>query len=604
MKNFIIKKLFSLNRKLKLMIIFFLDLLIILFSTYGSLAIRFDQLNLFDIVDERYLITFEFFLIPIISYFTIAIFFKFYSYSFRQYNLGSYIFSSFPLIGLSILLLNFIFNEYFSFGAALINIILILLFIILSRKFISKIFNIFQKKNQKNILIVCSSKNIHKIYTYLKFNQNLNIRAISVVDFHKIDFSMYQNFKIKDVENIDSLIEDFDIKRIISDKNYRNLKNKFSRKVAIDVLDDSDLVKNVNIDYKQQFINHYFKLKNKVKFKLSNQYANKIILITGAGGSIGKNLFYELLNSHAKKIILVDQDELKLFHLIKNYETKQITNKNNIDINFKLGNLCDEFFLDEIFSGQDKIDIVLHAAAYKHVGLGEENILCFIKNNIFLTYDLAKKAINHRIKKFIFISTDKAVNPKSIMGFSKNFCEKSIIYLNKKHDLKNVFSIVRFGNVINSDGSVLPIFEKQILNGEDVTVTHSKVTRYFMTISNACQLVLKTIDLKKNIGIFILDMGKPYKIINIAKSMINYYVKNKIAIKESKIVIIGLQHGEKIHEELVLGKNLKKTVFKNILYADEKQKITKSFDKILTDLKKACLKIDIKNIKLCLKNNV
>ena len=170
----------------------------------------------------------------------------------------------------------------------------------------------------------------------------------------------------------------------------------------------------------------------------------------------------------------------------------------------------------------------MHAAAYKHVGLGEENILSFVKNNIFLTHQLAIKAINYKIKKFIFISTDKAVNPKSIMGFSKNFCEKSIIFLSKKHDLKNIFSIVRFGNVINSDGSVLPIFEKQILNGEDVTVTHHKVTRYFMTISNACQLVLKTIDLKKNIGIFILDMGKPYKIISIAKSMINYYVKKKL----------------------------------------------------------------------------
>ena len=302
MKNFLIKKLFSLNRKLKLIIIFFLDLLIILCSTYGSLAIRFDQLNLFEIVDERYLITFEFFLIPIISYFTIAIFFKFYSYSFRQYNLGSYIFSSFPLIGLFVLIFNFIFNENFSFGAALINIILILSLIILSRKFISKIFNFFQKKNQKNTLIICSSKNIHKIYTYLKFNQSLNIKAISAVDFHQIDFSMYQNFKIKDVENVNFLIEDLNIKRIFLDKNYRNLKNKLSRKVAVDILDDNDLVKNINLDYKQQFIDYYFKLKNKVKFKLSNQYVNKNILITGAGGSIGKNLFYELLNSKAKKL--------------------------------------------------------------------------------------------------------------------------------------------------------------------------------------------------------------------------------------------------------------------------------------------------------------
>ena len=236
--------------------------------------------------------------------------------------------------------------------------------------------------------------------------------------------------------------------------------------------------------------------------------------------------------------------------------------------------------------------------------MGEENIFSFVRNNIFLTHDLAQKAIRHRVEKFIFISTDKAVNPKSIMGYSKSFCEKLVIYLNKKNNLKNVFSIVRFGNVINSDGSVLPIFEKQILNGEPVTVTDKKVTRYFMTISNACQLVLKTIDLKKNIGIFILDMGKPYKILNIAKSMINFYVKRKIVVKKSSIVFIGLQHGEKIYEELVLGKNLKKTIYKNILYADEKQKITKSFEKAFLDLKKSYLKNDIKKIIACLKNNV
>ena len=174
------------------------------------------------------------------------------------------------------------------------------------------------------------------------------------------------------------------------------------------------------------------------------------------------------------------------------------------------------------------------------------------------------------VKKFIFISTDKAVNPKSVMGYSKSICEKILISLNKKENFKNFLKIVRFGNVINSDGSVLPIFEKQILNNFPVTVTHKDVTRYFMSIENACQLVLHTIDINKKIGLFILDMGRSYKILDIAKSMINFYLLKKKVITRPKIVFIGLQKGEKIYEELILGKNLKKTKIKNILTADEK----------------------------------
>ena len=233
-------------------------------------------------------------------------------------------------------------------------------------------------------------------------------------------------------------------------------------------------------------------------------------------------------------------------------------------ISFKLGNLANNFFLKNIFLEDKKIDYVLHAAAYKHVGFGEENLLSFVKNNIFVTYNLAKLSITNKIKKFIFVSTDKAVNPKSIMGYSKSFSEKVLIYLNKKNNLNNVFKIVRFGNVINSDGSVLPIFEKQILNGGPltVTVTHKDVSRYFMSIKNACQLVLNTIEIDKKIGIFILDMGKSYKILNIARSMINFYFKKNRITRKPKIVFIGLQRGEKIYEELILGKNLKKLISK------------------------------------------
>ena len=167
-------------------------------------------------------------------------------------------------------------------------------------------------------------------------------------------------------------------------------------------------------------------------------------MITGAGGSIGKNLFFKLLSSKPKKIILVEQDELKLFNLKKEYENIKIKLKIQIDIRFILGNLANEFFLKKLFLDDKKIDYVLHAAAYKHVGLGEENIFSFVRNNIFVTHNLAKISISKNVKKFIFISTDKAVNPRSVMGYSKSICEKILIDLNKRNNLKNFFKIVRF----------------------------------------------------------------------------------------------------------------------------------------------------------------
>ena len=187
------------------------------------------------------------------------------------------------------------------------------------------------------------------------------------------------------------------------------------------------------------------------------------------------------------------------------------------------------------------------------------------------------------------------------MGYSKSLCEKILIYLNKRHKLKNIFKIVRFGNVINSDGSVLPIFENQILKGGPVTVTSKDVTRYFMSIKNACQLVLKTIEIDKKIGIFILDMGKSYKILDIAKSMINFYLKKKRITSKPKIIFIGLQKGEKIYEELILGKNLEKTKIKNILYANEKDKNVFNYSNVVMELKELYVKNDTKRILSCLK---
>ena len=561
-------KIFLLPRIYKLFTIIFLDIFLIFLSCYTALAIRLDEINLFEI-NDKILISFEYFLIPVFSYLIFAVIFKFYSFSFRYYNLGNDIFYVYPLIAIKIILLNKLFNEYFSYGAVIINIILIFSSIILSRKFISKIYLLFHNKSKIISLIICSSKNLHKIYEHLNLDDKILVKSVILEDYKKIDFTRYRNLKLDHIENLNKICEKHKIKNIFTDKLHESLKGKINKKIKIEILQIEDLFRHFEVDIKQQFVDKYFNTSDKIKIKSLNYYNNSTILITGAGGSIGKQLFFELLNSTPKKIILVEQDEWKLFKIKKEYENIKLDKKKKHNIIFKLGNLSNETFLKKIFLDDKKIDYVLHAAAYKHVGFGEENIFSFIRNNVFVTYNLANISIKKKVKKFIFISTDKAVNPQSVMGYSKSMCEKILIYLNNRHKLKNIFKIVRFGNVINSDGSVLPIFESQILKGGPVTVTNKDVTRYFMSIKNACQLVLNTIEIDKKIGIFILDMGKPYKILDIANSMINFYLNKKKITKKPKIIFIGLQKGEKIHEELLLGKNLTKTKKKNILSANE-----------------------------------
>ena len=596
----LIYKILLLPKVFKLILIIFLDISIIIACSYLGLAIRLDEFNLFNYSD-KILINVHYFLIPIISYFLFAFFFKFYSLSFRYYNLGNDLFYVFPLLGITILILNIFFNEYFSYGSIIISIILISSIIIISRKLISKIFLILQNKSKINSLIICNSKNLHKIYEYLNVNDKILIKSLVLEDLEKTDFSRYRNFKIKNIKNISEICKKYKIKSIYSDKIYKNVEKKIFKRIKINILQTDDLYKNSEIDDKQQFVDEYFKSPNKIKNKRLNYYKNKIILITGAGGSIGKNLFFEVLNLKPKKIILAEQDELKLFNLKKEYANIKFNYETQINVNFKLGNLSNDYFLKKIFLDEKNIDCVLHAAAYKHVGLGEENTLSFVKNNIFVTYNLAKISILQNVKKFIFISTDKAVNPKSVMGYTKSICEKILINLNKKYNLKNFFKIVRFGNVINSDGSVLPIFEKQILNGGPLTVTNKNVSRFFMSIKNACELVLHTVEIDKKIGLFILDMGKSYKILDIAKSMIDYYLKKKKIVTKPKIVFIGLQKGEKIYEELILGKNLEKTKIKNILTANEKINGEIDYDIIVAKLKKSYIQNNDKKILYYLK---
>ncbi len=297
---------------------------------------------------------------------------------------------------------------------------------------------------------------------------------------------------------------------------------------------------------------------------LNKNIKNKTVLVTGAGGSIGSELCRQIIKSNPKKLILVELNE---FSLYKIYEELISYNKKNKIISL-LANSQDQIKLELIFQ-TFKVDTVYHAAAYKHVPLVEENICSGVENNVFATLAVAKASLKKKVSNLVLISSDKAVRPTNIMGASKRLSELCVqgIYNNSKN-IKSNFSIVRFGNVLESSGSVIPKFKKQIFEGGPVTLTHKDVTRFFMTITEASQLVIQAGAMSKNSEVFVLDMGKSIKILALIKKMINllgFKVKDsKNSSGDIEIKIIGLRPGEKLYEELLIGNNPKKTTHSKI----------------------------------------
>lgn len=283
---------------------------------------------------------------------------------------------------------------------------------------------------------------------------------------------------------------------------------------------------------------------------ISSQLNGKTILITGAAGSIGSEITRQILSFKPFKIIILDQAETPLHSL--SLEINAING--NIKIRPVLLDVRNSIALEKVFI-KFKPDIVYHAAAYKHVPLMEENPSQAVYTNVMGTKNLADLAVKYHVERFVMVSTDKAVNPSSVMGASKRIAEKYVqtlqYKLNKEKNGVNVtkFITTRFGNVLGSNGSIVPLFTKQILEGGPLTITHPEIIRYFMTIPEACQLVLEAGTMGNGGEIFIFDMGQPVKILDLAKKMIR--LAGFTPDKEIEIKIIGLRPGEKLYEELL-----------------------------------------------------
>ena len=297
----------------------------------------------------------------------------------------------------------------------------------------------------------------------------------------------------------------------------------------------------------------------------------KTVLVTGAGGSIGSEICRQLINQDIQKLILLDQGEYNLYQIDAELNNLLAHSGQHVELHTILADIRDASRLEELFQTHLP-SVVYHAAAYKHVPLVEANPFEAIQNNFLGTENLAQLAKTYQAERFVLISTDKAVRPTNIMGASKRLAELSVQAKAEAADT-GIFTMVRFGNVIGSSGSAIPLFQSQIARGGPVTVTDPEVTRYFMSITEAVMLVLEAGEMAKGGEVFVLDMGQPIKVADLVRRMIRLYGKQEKSASnpsgDIEISFIGLRPGEKMYEELILGDEILPTLHPRIAKAQE-----------------------------------
>jgi FlaA1/EpsC-like NDP-sugar epimerase len=356
-------------------------------------------------------------------------------------------------------------------------------------------------------------------------------------------------------------------------------------------VDISDLLGRLEVNANQELLNKNIK--------------EKVVLITGAGGSIGSEISRQVAKNNPSKIILLDSNEFSLYEIKKDIElnfpeTDAYSILGSVTNSAKMNNIC-KFF---------NVNTIYHTAAYKHVPLVEENPFEAILNNIIGTKVCAEAAVNNGVETFVLISTDKAVRPTNIMGASKRFAELILqsIDADKTTETLTKMIMVRFGNVIGSSGSAIPLFQQQIKNGGPITVTHPEVLRYFMSIPEAAELVIQAGAMGSGGDVFVLDMGEPVKVLDLAKRLIGL---SGLELKdrdnpngEIEITFTGLRPGEKLYEELLIGDNVSTTQHKKILRAEEDYLSKTNLENFLELIKAEEQKNNVVGLKEILKNAI
>ncbi|MES2037749.1 MAG: nucleoside-diphosphate sugar epimerase/dehydratase [Pseudomonadota bacterium] len=335
---------------------------------------------------------------------------------------------------------------------------------------------------------------------------------------------------------------------------------------------------------------------------LSICITGKRVMVTGAGGSIGSELCRQILRQRPTKLVLLEMSEYALYAIEQELTGLRQQLKLDVEILPFLGSILDSAKLDRIFTTCE-VETLYHAAAYKHVPLVEHNPAEGIRNNVFGTLSVAQAAMAARVKNFVLISTDKAVRPTNVMGATKRLAEL-ILQACSRRQQHTRFCMVRFGNVLGSSGSVVPLFRKQIMAGGPITLTHPEITRYFMTIPEAAQLVLQAGAMGEGGDVFVLDMGEPVRIIDLARRMVHL---SGLEVKSEntpdgtiEIQHVGLRPGEKLYEELLIGDNVEGTSHPLIMRAQENELPWDQLNTLLQELNTACTAFDYAQIRALL----
>ena len=434
------------------------------------------------------------------------------------------------------------------------------LFFMISLRFLVKsvFFEFRTTAKSKNVIVYGTDRNAQAAKHAIEEDRDANFKVVAFVD----DLNKKSNKKIDDlpiypIDNLESLITELDARNLLLAKPFQSVE----KKQEIIELGLNNGITMLNVPKVESWINGELSSKqirnikiedllerNPIQLdinKIQGQIKDKTMLVTGAAGSIGSEIVRQLIKFEPRNIVLFDQAETPMYDI--EMELRDTCSASNITI--VIGDITDHQRVEEVFA-EFKPEIVYHAAAYKHVPMMENNPVEAVRNNVIGTRLIADMAVKYGVKRFVMVSTDKAVNPTNVMGASKRIAEIYTQSLNGKS--ATLFITTRFGNVLGSNGSVIPRFKKQIEEGGPITVTHPQITRYFMTIPEACQLVLEAGASGKGGEIFIFDMGKSVKIVDLAKKMIK--LSGLELGRDIQITYTGLRPGEKLYEELLANK--------------------------------------------------
>lgn len=590
------------NKKItKILVFVVLDVLALILSSLASVGLRFD----FSDIPSNYLLnSYRYLIYDFIIMFVIFMFFKLYT------SMWTYA----SIVELIDIIFSCIFFECVSYAYKgmfkiemprsyyIIQLLLLILFVCMSRfsfRFIRfLIINVENKRKKNNTMLIGAGSAGKLLINEINNNQKgFTNRIMCIIDDDKNKIGTYINGipVVGGRREIQKYCTKYNINEIIiaipsaskevigkiseeCSKTKCNIKILPAITALMDDNDSKEIMKKMRpLSYEDFLGRDQIVVDNN---EIIKQIKDKVILITGGGGSIGSELSRQIAKANPKQLIIFDIYENNA------YDIEQELKRDYPKLNLKaiIGSVRDYDRLEDVFKTY-KPDAVFHAAAHKHVPLMEVSPNEAIKNNCLGTLNAAKLADKYKVKRFVLISTDKAVRPTNVMGATKRICEMIVQNYDKKS--KNTeYVAVRFGNVLGSNGSVIPLFLKQIENGGPVTVTHKEITRFFMTIPEAVSLVLQASVYAKGGEIFVLDMGKPVKIYDLAKKIIRY--KGFEPNVDIKIEITGLRPGEKLYEEILMDEEgLKETPNKLIHIGKPIKFDSKKFEKNLENLIKS-----------------